>query len=54
MERLIAGGLTHVHMGCQGVGDEEGLINMSKRMKPEAFEGGAYLKKLGLSFDFDS
>ncbi len=52
MERLIAGGLTHVYMGVES-GDEEGLINMSKRMKPEAhLKAGRILKKLGLSFDF--
>jgi radical SAM superfamily enzyme YgiQ (UPF0313 family) len=52
VERLIAGGLTHVYMGVES-GDEEGLINMSKRMKPEAhLKAGRILKKLGLSFDF--
>ncbi len=52
LERLIAGGLTHVYMGVES-GDEEGLINMSKRMKPEAhLRAGRILKKLGLSFDF--
>ncbi len=52
MERLMAGGLTHVYMGVES-GDEEGLINMSKRMKPEAhLRAGRILKKLGLSFDF--
>jgi anaerobic magnesium-protoporphyrin IX monomethyl ester cyclase len=52
MVRLIAGGLTHVYMGVES-GDEEGLINMSKRMKPEAhLKAGYILKKLGLSFDF--
>jgi radical SAM superfamily enzyme YgiQ (UPF0313 family) len=52
LERLIAGGLTHVYMGVES-GDEEGLLNMSKRMKPEAhLRAGRILKKLGLSFDF--
>lgn len=52
LERLIAGGLTHVYMGVES-GDEEGLINMSKRMKPEAhLRAGRLLKKFGLSFDF--
>lgn len=52
LQRLIAGGLTHVYMGVES-GDEEGLINMSKRMKPEAhLRAGQILKKLGLSFDF--
>jgi len=52
LQRLIAGGLTHVYMGVES-GDEEGLINMSKRMKPEAhLRAGRILKQLGLSFDF--
>src|SRR5260370_703412 len=52
LERLIAGGLTHVYMGVES-GDEEGLINMSKRMKPEAhLRAGRILKQAGLSFDF--
>jgi anaerobic magnesium-protoporphyrin IX monomethyl ester cyclase len=52
MERLIAGGLTHVYMGVES-GDEEGLINMSKRLKPEAhLRAGRILKQFGLSFDF--
>jgi radical SAM superfamily enzyme YgiQ (UPF0313 family) len=52
MQRLIAGGLTHVYMGVES-GDEEGLINMSKRLKPEAhLRAGRILKSLGLSFDF--
>ena len=52
LRRMMAGGLTHVYMGVES-GDEEGLINMSKRMKPEAhLKAGRILKKLGLSFDF--
>ena len=52
LERLIAGGLTHVYMGVES-GDEEGLINMSKRMKPEAhLRAGRILKQFGMSFDF--
>nr|UXE44418.1 hypothetical protein Hi04_10k_c2294_00012 [uncultured bacterium] len=52
LQRLVAGGLTHVYMGVES-GDEEGLVNMSKRMKPEAhLRAGRILKKLGLSFDF--
>lgn len=52
VERLIAGGLTHVYMGVES-GDEEGLINMSKRLKPEAhLRAGRILKKFDLSFDF--
>ncbi len=52
LERLMAGGLTHVYMGVES-GDEEGLVNMSKRMKPEAhLRAGRILKQLGLSFDF--
>jgi hypothetical protein len=34
IERLMAGGLTHVYMGVES-GDDEGLLNMSKRIKPE-------------------
>lgn len=52
LSRLMAGGLTHVYMGVES-GDEEGLVNMSKRMKPEAhLRAGRILKQLGLSFDF--
>ncbi len=52
LQRLMAGGLTHVYMGVES-GDEEGLVNMSKRMKPEAhLRAGRILKQLGLSFDF--
>jgi radical SAM superfamily enzyme YgiQ (UPF0313 family) len=52
LERLMAGGLTHVYMGVES-GDEEGLLNMSKRLKPEAhLRAGEILKRLGLSFDF--
>jgi radical SAM superfamily enzyme YgiQ (UPF0313 family) len=50
--RLMNGGLTHVYMGVES-GDEEGLLHMHKRMKPEAhLRAGRILKKLGLSFDF--
>jgi len=52
LDRLIAGGLTHVYMGVES-GDEEGLLNMSKRMRPEAhLRAGRILKQRGLSFDF--
>jgi len=52
LRRLMAGGLTHVYMGVES-GDEEELINMNKRMKPEShLRAGRILKKLGLSFDF--
>jgi len=52
VERLIAGGLTHVYMGVES-GDEEGLVNMSKRLKPEAhLRAGRILKSFNLSFDF--
>jgi anaerobic magnesium-protoporphyrin IX monomethyl ester cyclase len=52
LERLMAGGLTHVYMGVES-GDEEGLLNMSKRLKPEAhLRAGRILKQAGLSFDF--
>jgi radical SAM superfamily enzyme YgiQ (UPF0313 family) len=52
MSRLIAGGLTHVYMGVEN-GDPQGLINMSKRIRPEQhIRAGRILKDLGLSFDF--
>lgn len=52
MQRMIAGGLTHVYMGVEN-GDPQGLINMSKRIKPEQhLRAGKILKDLGLSFDF--
>jgi anaerobic magnesium-protoporphyrin IX monomethyl ester cyclase len=52
LQRLMAGGLTHVYMGVES-GDEDGLLTMHKRMKPEAhLRAGRILKKLGLSFDF--
>ena len=52
IERLMEGGLTHVYMGVES-GDEEGLVNMSKRLKPEAhLRAGRILKQAGLSFDF--
>jgi hypothetical protein len=39
-------------MGVES-GDEEGLLNMSKRLKPEAhLRAGRILKQFGLSFDF--
>lgn len=52
IERLVAGGLTHVYMGVES-GDEQGLINMSKRLKPEAhLRAGRILRKFELSYDF--
>jgi len=52
MQQLIAGGLTHIYMGVEN-GDPQGLINMSKRIKPEQhLRAGHILKELGLSFDF--
>jgi anaerobic magnesium-protoporphyrin IX monomethyl ester cyclase len=52
LARLMAGGLTHVYMGVES-GDEEGLINMSKRIKPDThLRAGRILKRAGLSFDF--
>lgn len=52
MRKLIAGGLTHVYMGVEN-GDPQGLLNMSKRIKPEQhLRAGRILKELGLSFDF--
>jgi radical SAM superfamily enzyme YgiQ (UPF0313 family) len=52
IRQLMAGGLTHVYMGVES-GDEQGLLNMNKHMKPEThLRAGRILKKLGLSFDF--
>jgi len=52
IKQLMAGGLTHVYMGVES-GDEQSLLNMSKRLKPSThLEAGRTLKKLGLSFDF--
>jgi radical SAM superfamily enzyme YgiQ (UPF0313 family) len=52
MQQLLAGGLTHVYMGVEN-GDPQGLLNMSKRIKPEQhLRAGRILKELGLSFDF--
>ena len=52
MRRMIAGGITHVYMGVEN-GDPQGLLNMSKRIKPEQhLRAGEILKGLGLSFDF--
>jgi radical SAM superfamily enzyme YgiQ (UPF0313 family) len=52
LRRLIAGGLTHVYMGVES-GDETGLANMNKMLKPEThLRAGRILKSLGLSFDF--
>lgn len=52
IRHLMAGGLSHVYMGVES-GDEQGLLNMNKRLKPQAhFRAGRILKHLGLSFDF--
>ena len=52
LRRLIAGGLTHVYMGVES-GDEMGLANMNKKIRPEThLRAGEILKRLGLSFDF--
>ncbi len=52
LRQLIGGGLTHIYMGVEN-GDAQGLINMSKRIKPEQhLRAGRILKELGLSFDF--
>jgi anaerobic magnesium-protoporphyrin IX monomethyl ester cyclase len=52
MRRLMAGGLTHVYMGVES-GDEIGLSNMNKMLRPEThLRAGRLLKELGLSFDF--
>ena len=49
---LMDAGLTHVYMGVES-GDEQGLINMSKRLKPAThLTAGNILKSLGLTFDF--
>lgn len=52
MRKLMEGGLTHVYMGVEN-GDPQGLLNMSKRIKPDQhLRAGRILKDLGLSFDF--
>lgn len=52
MERLVAGGLTHVYMGVES-GEERGLLHMNKKLKPEThLEAGRILRKFDLSFDF--
>ncbi len=52
MARLVEAGLTHVYMGVEN-GDDQGLANMSKRMKASAhFASGEILRSLDLSFDF--
>ena len=52
MARLVDAGLTHVYMGVEN-GDEEGLINLNKMLKPHHhIEAGEILRSLGLSFDF--
>src|SRR5262249_48748975 len=52
LQLLMAGGLTHVYMGVES-GDEEGLLTMSKRLKPEAhLRAACMLKEAGLSLCF--
>ena len=52
LARLMAGGLTHVYMGVES-GDEIGLSNMNKKIRPEThLRAGRILKSAGLSFDF--
>lgn len=52
LRRLMAGGLTHVYMGVES-GDDDGLVNMNKKIRPEThIRAGRILKSLGLSFDF--
>jgi len=52
LRKLAAGGLSHVYMGVES-GDEKGLINMNKHLKPaQHIRAGRILKSLGLSFDF--
>ena len=50
--RMQRGGLTHVYMGVES-GDEQGLKNMNKMMKPDKhIAAGNMLRQAGLSFDF--
>lgn len=50
--RMKRGGLTHVYMGVES-GDEQGLKNMNKMLKPERhIAAGLMLREAGLSFDF--
>ncbi len=50
--RMKRGGLTHVYMGVES-GDEQGLKNMAKLLKPERhLQAGRMLRDAGLSFDF--
>lgn len=50
--RMKRGGLTHVYMGVES-GDEQGLKNMAKLLKPERhLQAGRMLREAGLSFDF--
>ena len=52
IERMKNGGLTHVYMGVES-GDETGLKNMNKLLKPEKhIAAGNMLRDAGLSFDF--
>jgi radical SAM superfamily enzyme YgiQ (UPF0313 family) len=52
LRKLVAGGLSHVYMGVES-GDEQGLVNMNKHLKPaQHIRAGQILKSLGLSFDF--
>lgn len=52
MAKLVEAGLTHVYMGVEN-GDEQGLVNMNKMMKPHhPLEAAEVLRSLGLSFDF--
>ncbi|MEJ2046375.1 MAG: radical SAM protein [Reinekea sp.] len=52
MSCLAEAGLTHVYMGVES-GDEQGLININKHLKPEShMRAGDILKSLNLSFDF--
>jgi anaerobic magnesium-protoporphyrin IX monomethyl ester cyclase len=51
-KRLVEGGLCHVYMGVES-GDEQGLINLRKRLAPaHHLEAARILKSLDLSFDF--
>ena len=52
LEKLKAGGLTHIYMGVES-GDAQGLINLNKHITPDVhLRAGEIIKSLGISFDF--
>lgn len=52
LKQLRSCGLTHVYMGVES-GDEQGLKNLNKHLKPEQhLRAGKILKSMNLSFDF--